>query len=112
MTITPEDCLIHWPSTFIQGSNTRLADEAITLPYQEGIVLCDTDALTEVTSNSGKAGMAQAREVLMIRRPLPMPPTAPELGLQMNQNRTYHPTLLSTMASPRAKNEPEKEGTN
>jgi hypothetical protein len=66
MTITPKDCLIHWMSTFSQGGNTRLVDEAIILPYQEGNVFCDTDALTEVISNSSKAGMVQAQEVLMI----------------------------------------------
>jgi hypothetical protein len=36
----------------------------------------DVDALTEVISNSSRAGMVPAREVLMIRRPPPMPPTA------------------------------------
>jgi hypothetical protein len=60
MTITPKDCFIHWPSTFTQNSNTRLVDETITLPYQEGNVFCDTDARTEVISNSSKAGMVQA----------------------------------------------------
>jgi hypothetical protein len=60
MTITPKDCLIHWPSTFTQGGKTRLADEAITLPYQEGNAFCDTDGLIGVISNSSKAGMAQA----------------------------------------------------
>jgi hypothetical protein len=58
MTITFEVCLIHWPSTFTQGGNTRLVDEAITLPYQEGNAFCDINALTEVISNSSKAGMA------------------------------------------------------
>jgi hypothetical protein len=33
LTVTPEDCLVHWPGTCPQNSNTRLVEEAITLPY-------------------------------------------------------------------------------
>jgi hypothetical protein len=61
---------------FSRSSNTRLVDEAITLPYQEGSTFYDVDALTEVISNSSRAGVVPTREVLMIRRPPPMPSTA------------------------------------
>jgi hypothetical protein len=33
LTVTPEDCLVHWPGTYPQNSNTRLVEEVITLPY-------------------------------------------------------------------------------
>jgi hypothetical protein len=49
------------------------------------------------------------REAFMIRWPLTMPPTAPNV---MNQNQTYRPTLLNTMANLRARDELEKDGTN
>jgi hypothetical protein len=67
LTITSQDCLVHWPKTFSQSSNTRLVDEAITLPYQEGNTSCDADALTKVIGDSSGTGVVQAREVLMIR---------------------------------------------
>jgi hypothetical protein len=60
LTITSQDCLVHWPGTFPQSGNTRLADEVITLPYQEGSTFYDTDALTEVISNSSRVGVVQA----------------------------------------------------
>jgi hypothetical protein len=66
MTITPEDYLVHWLSTFTQGGNTRLVNEAITLPYQEGTVFCDADTLTEVISSSSRAGVVPTQEILMI----------------------------------------------
>jgi hypothetical protein len=66
LTVTSQDCLVHWLDTLSQSSNTRLVDEAITLPYQEGSTFRDADALTEVISNSSRAGVVPAREVLMI----------------------------------------------
>jgi hypothetical protein len=66
LTVTSQDCLVHWPDTFPQSSNTRLVEEAITLPYQEGGAFRDANALTEVISNSSRAGLVPAREVFMI----------------------------------------------
>jgi hypothetical protein len=51
LTVTPEDYLVHWPGTYPQNSNTRLVEEAITLPYQEGSTLYDDNIPTEVISN-------------------------------------------------------------
>jgi hypothetical protein len=47
--------------------------------YQEGSTFCNADALTEVVSNFSRAGVVQAREVLMIRWPPSMPPAAPDV---------------------------------
>jgi hypothetical protein len=79
LTVTPEDCLVLWPGIYPQNSNTRLVEEAITLPYQEGSALCDDNIPTEVISNYNKASLVLGREAFMIRRPLPIPPTAPDV---------------------------------
>jgi hypothetical protein len=76
LIVTSQDCLVHWPSTFPQNSNTRLVEEGITVPYQEGGASRDANALIEVVSNSSRAGLVPAWEVFMIRRPPPTPPTA------------------------------------
>jgi hypothetical protein len=55
LTVTSQDCLVHWSGTFFQSSNTQLVDEAIALPYQEGSMFCDIDTLTKVISNSSRA---------------------------------------------------------
>jgi hypothetical protein len=79
LTVTSKDCIVHWPGTFTQNSNTRLVEEAITLPYQEGGALRDSKTPTEVISNYSRAGLVLDQEVFMIRRPPPMPPTAPDV---------------------------------
>jgi hypothetical protein len=57
LTITSQDCLVHWPGTFSQSSDTRLVDKVVTLSYQEGSTFCDADALTEAISDSNRAGV-------------------------------------------------------
>jgi hypothetical protein len=52
LTITPEDYLVHWSGIGPQNNNTRLVEEDITLPYQEGSVLRDTNTPTEVVSST------------------------------------------------------------
>jgi hypothetical protein len=79
LNVTSQDCLVHWSSTFPQSSNTRLVEEAITLPYQEGGAFRDANALTKVISKFCRAELVPAREVFMVRRPPPMPPTAPDI---------------------------------
>jgi hypothetical protein len=79
LTVTSKDCLVHWPGTFPQNSNTRLVEEAITLPYQEGGALRDANAPTEVISNYSRAELVPGREAFMIWQPPPMPPTAPDV---------------------------------
>jgi hypothetical protein len=79
LTIASKDCLVHWPGTCPQKSNARLVEEAITLPYQKGSALRDANTPTEVVSNYSKASLVPCREAFMIRRPLPMPPTAPDV---------------------------------
>jgi hypothetical protein len=59
------------------NSNVQLVEKAITLPYQKGSTLRDANTLTKVLSS--KASMVLGREAFMIRRPLPMPPTAPDV---------------------------------
>jgi hypothetical protein len=100
MTITPEDCFVHLPSTFTQGNNTRLIDEVITLPYQEGSTFYDTDVLTKVISNSHRAGVVQDREVLMIRWPPPMPPTAPDVTSLDESESNISPNALEYDGNP------------
>jgi hypothetical protein len=79
LTITFKDCLVHWPGTCPQNNNARQVEEDITLPYQEGSALYDANTPTEVVSNYSKASLLPGREALMIRRPLPMLRTAPDV---------------------------------
>jgi hypothetical protein len=71
LTITPQDCLVHWPGSVSEDDDIRLVDEATILPYQEGSTLYDTDTSTEIISNSNDpvtdAETTHAREVFMIR---------------------------------------------
>jgi hypothetical protein len=80
LTVTSKDCLVHWPDTCPQNNNARLVEEDTTLPYQEGSVLRKADTPIEAVSNYSKASLVPGREAFMIRRPLPMPPTTPDVG--------------------------------
>jgi hypothetical protein len=75
LTVRSKDCLVHWSSIYPQNNNARLVED-ITLPYQEGSVLRDANTPTEVVSNYSKASLVPG---FMIRWPLPMPPTAPDV---------------------------------
>jgi hypothetical protein len=77
LTITPEDCLVHWPGTYPLNSNVQLVEEAITLPYQRDSTLRDANTPTKVLDSKGN--LEPGRESFMIRRPLPMPPTTPDV---------------------------------
>jgi hypothetical protein len=99
LTVTSKNCLVHWPGTFSQNSNTRLVEEVITLPYQEGSALHDANAPTKVISNYSRAGLVPDQEVFMIRRPPPMPPTTPDVRSSDESESNISLTLLSTMAT-------------
>ena len=89
LTITSRDCIIHWPDSIPEGSETQLVGTTTTaiLPYQEGDSICDTEASTKVISDSDSMKTnannrtTHAREVLMVRRPRsPLnPPEAPDV---------------------------------
>jgi hypothetical protein len=79
LTVTPKDCLVHWPGTYPPNSNARLVEEDITLPYQKGSALRDANTPTEVISGYSKASLVPGWEAFMIRQPLLMPPTAPDV---------------------------------
>ena len=89
LTITSQDCIVHWPGSVLEDSGTRLVGTTTTtiLPYQEGDSICDLEASTKVISNSDSMetnadnGTLHAREVLMVRRPRSplVPPEAPDV---------------------------------
>jgi hypothetical protein len=83
LTMTPQDCLIHWPGSVSGSGDIRLVDEAMILPYQEGSTLYDTDASTEIISNSNGAitdvEAMHARAVFMIWWPPLILPKAPDV---------------------------------
>ena len=89
LTITSQDCIIHWPGSIPEDSGTQLVDNATTtaLPYQEGDSICDLEASTKVISNSDSMETntsnrtVHAREVLMVRHPRSplVPPEAPDV---------------------------------
>ena len=77
LTITSQDCIVHWPGSVPEGNSTRLVDATTTtiLPYQEGDSICDLETSTEVINSSDSTEIndddrtTHAREVFMIRRP-------------------------------------------
>ena len=77
LTITSQNCIIHWPGSVPEDSGTQLVGTTTTaiLPYQEGDSICDIEAPTKVISNSDSMKTntnnrtAHAWEVLMVRRP-------------------------------------------
>ena len=77
LTVTSQDCIIHWLGSVPEDSSTRLVDTTTTtaLPYQEGDSICDLEASTEVINNSDRTETnaddrtTHAQEVFMIRRP-------------------------------------------
>ena len=78
LTITSQDCIVHWPGSVPEDSGTRLVGTTTTtaiLPYQEGDSICDLEASTKVINNSDSVETnadnrtIHAREVFMVRRP-------------------------------------------
>jgi sensor domain CHASE-containing protein len=91
LTVTPEDCLVHWSGTYPLNSNVQLVEEAITLPYQKGSTLRDASTPTKVLSS--KASLVPGREAFMIWRPLPMPPTAPDVRSSDESKSNISPNM-------------------
>ena len=54
LTITSQDCIVHWPGSVPEDSATRLVGTTTTtiLPYQEGDSICDLEASTKVINYS------------------------------------------------------------
>ena len=76
LTITSQDCIIHWPDTVPKDDDAQLVDgmTTATLPYQEGDSIYDLETSTEVIYSSGSTEIndddrtTHAREVFMIHR--------------------------------------------
>jgi hypothetical protein len=81
--MTPQDCLVHWPDSVSGSGDIGLVNKATILPYQKGSTLYDTDASTEIISNTNGAvtdtEAMHAQEVFMIQRPPLILPKAPEV---------------------------------
>ena len=77
LTITSQDCIVHWPGSVPEDSSTQLVGTTTTtiLPYQEGDSICNLEASTKVINYSDSvetdadSGAIHAREVFMVRRP-------------------------------------------
>jgi hypothetical protein len=71
LTITPSDCIVHWPGSFLTEGSTQLL-ETTTLPFQQGAPLCEQDDVTKINS---------VQEVMVIWRPRSplIPPTPPDV---------------------------------
>ena len=77
LTITSQDCIVHWPGSIPKDDGTQLVNDTTTatLPYQEGDSICDLETSTEVINSSGSTKIndddrtTHAREVFMIRHP-------------------------------------------
>ena len=76
LTITSQDCIVHWPGSIPEDSGTQLVSTTTTsiLPYQ-GDSICDLEASTKVINNSDSVEIdadnrtIYAREVFMVRHP-------------------------------------------
>ena len=77
LTITSQDCIVHWLGSVPEDDGTQLVDDmtTATLPYQEGDSIYDLETSTEVINSSGSMEIndddrtTHAREVLMIHHP-------------------------------------------
>jgi hypothetical protein len=80
LTVTPQDCLVHWPGSVSGSGDVWLVDEATILPFQEGSTLYDIDVSTEIINNSNdgvtNVEAMHDREVFMIRWPPLISPKA------------------------------------
>ena len=103
LTITSQDCIVHWPSSVPEDSGTRLVDTTTTtiLPYQEGDSICDLEASTKIINNSNSVEtntdnrIIHAREVFMVRRPRSplVPPEAPDIKSSDESKSNISPFL-------------------
>ena len=89
LTITSQDCIVHWPGFVHEDSGTGLVGTTTIaiLPYQEGDSICDLKASTKVINDydsvetDADSGTIHAREVFMVCRPRSplVPPEAPNI---------------------------------
>ena len=89
LTITSQDCIVHWPGSVPKDSGTQLVGTTTTtiIPYQEGDSIYDLEASTKIINNSDSVEtdtdnrIIHAREVFMVRRPRSplVPPEAPDI---------------------------------
>lgn len=74
LTITPQDCLVHWPGSTPKRRHSQLTSLAWVLPYQEGGPICE-EVPTKIVDNIGMAksdadrDINASRVVFMVRRP-------------------------------------------
>ena len=77
LTITSQDCIVHWPGSIPEDSSTQLVGNTTTtiLPYQDGDSIYDLEASTKVINDYDSVETdadnrtIHAREVFMVRRP-------------------------------------------
>ena len=77
LTITSQDCIVHWLGSVPEDSGTQMVSTTTTtiLPYQEGDSICDLEASTKIINNSDNVETntnnrtIHTREVFMVRRP-------------------------------------------
>jgi hypothetical protein len=91
LTVTPKNCLVHWPGTYPLNSNVQLVKEVTTLPYQKGSTLHDANTPTKVLSS--KASLVPGQEAFMIQRPLPMPLTTPDVRSSDKSESNISPNM-------------------
>ena len=67
LTITSQDCIVHWPGSVPKDSGTQLVGTMMTtiLPYQEGDSIYDLEASTKVINNSDSVKTNASRRVVV-----------------------------------------------
>jgi hypothetical protein len=122
LTITSQNCIVHWPGSIPEDSGTRLVGTTTTaiLPYQEGDSICDLETSTKVVSDSDSMETnadnrtIHAREVFMVRRPRSplVPLEAPDIKSSDESESNKSPFIQGHMVRPRIRSKLEKEETN
>jgi hypothetical protein len=74
LTITSQDYIVHWLGSIPEDNYTWAVGTIMVLPYQEGDSIYNTEASTEVLSNSDSIETSinktlHTQEVFMVRRP-------------------------------------------
>jgi hypothetical protein len=76
LTITPQDYLVHWPSSIPGDGRSRLTSITEFLPYQEGNLICEDEIPTKILDNSDMTGSSTddrgvnaSQVVFMVRCP-------------------------------------------
>ena len=70
LTITSQDCIVHWPGSVLEVGGTQLVDDTTTttLPYQEGDSIYVLETSTKVINSCGSMESMTMTEQLTLEK--------------------------------------------